>query len=74
MEFPEGFMTPRGFEQWNPAFRGTYVKGWRAFMAGVPVTDWPYSDARTHRGAITWARAFITTWVQGWRDASSHNK
>jgi hypothetical protein len=77
---PEGFIAPWGFEAWNRALRGAYVKGWRAHMAGDSPGAYPYRDSRTSRGAITWSRSFIRAWLDGWDaaerlvKASSHNR
>jgi hypothetical protein len=59
---------PRGFETWNPAMRGAYLKGRRARRDDDPIDACPYRDIRNARGTLTWSRAFERAWVDGWRD------
>ena len=58
-------IAPDGFENWNPALRGAYRKGYEAGVAGAPRTA-PYLDKRTPRGRLTWSRSFETAWHDGW--------
>lgn len=60
---------PPGFEHWNPAMRGAYLKGWRAYHEGLELSDCPYRDKRKDNGRITWSRAFLLTWRDGYNDA-----
>lgn len=64
-----GHYTPQGFENWNPAHRGAYLKGWRAFVAGEPRGACPYVDIRKPSGRLSWSRSFIRAWEDGWDDA-----
>lgn len=67
---------PQGFEHWNRAMRGAYLKGRSAFDAGAMLADCPYQDHRKPSGKLSWSRAFIRAWQDGWRDAEkfSNNK
>ena len=63
---------PAGFEKWNPAMRGAYLKGAKAFTDGKSEADCPYEDKRKDCGRLTWSRAFIAAWWDGFEDAKKH--
>lgn len=65
----DGFDLPRNFPDWNPAMRGAYMKGARAFIAGESLGACPYGDHRKPSGGLSWSRAFIRSWEDGWEDA-----
>lgn len=60
---------PGNFENWNPAMRGAYMKGRKAFAEGESKSDCPYEDKRKPSGRLSWSRAFIRAWQDGYRDA-----
>lgn len=64
---------PYGFEKWNRALRGAYLKGKRAFLTGQKIHDCPYADHRKPSGKLSWSRSFIRAWQDGLRDAELHN-
>lgn len=64
---------PDGFDNWNPAWRGAYRKGWEASAAGQPYTACPYRDKRKWNGRLTWSRAFIAAWQDGWNAFRQHD-
>jgi hypothetical protein len=59
---------PSNIHLWNPAMRGSYMKGRAAFKDGKTLADCPYEDKRKPNGRLSWSRAFITAWCDGWRD------
>lgn len=66
-----GSELPMNFESWNPAMRGAYMNGRRAFASGQGLDSCPYRDIRKPNGRISWSRAFIRAWEDGWVDAKS---
>lgn len=62
---------PNGFEKWNPAMRGAYLKGRKACENGMSIDDCPYKDKRKPSGGLSWSRAFIRAWEDGFRDEVS---
>lgn len=55
----------------NPGFKGAFLKGVRAFKAGVPRYGCPYdaiATARVGAGRVvpTWSRTFANYWFDGW--------
>lgn len=62
---------PANFENWNPALRGAYLKGFKAHAAGEEIDSCPYKDKRKDCGRLTWSRSFISAWRDGWLDAES---
>ena len=58
--------TPARFDQWSPAWRGAYRKGYEAGAAGVARENCPYDDKRKWNGRLTWSRAFMSCWCDGW--------
>lgn len=62
---------PVGFDNWNPALRGAYTKGWHAAKGGLPRTACPYDDKRKLDGRLTWGRAFRSAWMDAWTTASA---
>lgn len=67
---PEGVELPNGFENWNRAMRGAYLKGVHARLAGKSLATCPYEDHRKPSGRLSWSRAFINAWCDGWRAAT----
>ncbi len=65
---------PEGFDNWNPAMRGAFKKGYEAFKAGQPRTANPYDDKRKDCGRLTWSRSFIACWDDGWAWAEKQSK
>lgn len=63
--------TPANFQQWNPAMRGAYRKGYEACGAGLAITACPYRDKRKLDGRLTWSRAFAAAWREGFYAAAS---
>lgn len=63
---------PSGFELWNRALRGAFIKGAEAHMGGLPVDACPYRDKRTDSGRLSWSRSFIRAWQDGWRYAQEN--
>lgn len=59
---------PHGFEKWNPALRGAYMKGRQAHLDGKTIDACPYEDKRKPSGRISWSRAFISAWRDGFLD------
>jgi len=59
---------PNGFERWNPAMRGAYLKRAKASEARQPLSSCPYEDKRKPCGRLTWSRSFIAAWRDGWND------
>ena len=59
---------PDGFERWNPAMRGAYLKGAKAAESGQSLFTCPYQDKRNNSGRLTWSRAFQAAWWDGWND------
>lgn len=57
---------PNGFERWNRALRGVYLRGQNDAVEGRD--ECPYSDARTYRGSVTWSRAYRRAWQDGHDD------
>ena len=60
------FTEPPRFQFWGPAFRGAFMKGYRAAMSGEAKDSCPYLDMRNDENRITWSRAFISAWEDGW--------
>mgnify|MGYP002738704299 CR=1 FL=1 len=65
-------LLPAGFNNWNPAFRGAFLKGYRAHQTGAALTDCPYADCRKSSGGLTWSRAFRSAWRDGWDWSRKH--
>ena len=64
---------PNGFENWNPAMRGAYRKGYEAGLQGL-LRNSPYIDKRKADGRLTWSRAFDRAWDDGWAAGDEQRK
>lgn len=62
---------PEGFNKWNPALRGAYLKGAKAAERGDHPGTCPYEDKRTASGRLTWSRAYQAAWLDGYSDFRS---
>lgn len=60
---------PSGWNNWNPALRGAFLKGLDARLRGETLADCPYEDKRKPSGRLSWSRAFINAWRDGWEHA-----
>lgn len=64
---------PSNFDSWNPAMRGAYLKGRRAWAEGLRIEACPYRDKRKDCGRLTWSRAFIRAWEDGFNDGARYD-
>ncbi len=58
---------PYGYDNWNPAMRGAFKKGYEAYCEGKSQIENPYKDKRKDSGKLTWSRAFMKCWDDGWK-------
>ena len=61
-----GYITPHGFDGWNRAHKGAWLKGAKAATAGEALAACPYEDHRKPSGMLSWSRAYIRAWQDGW--------